>query len=85
VIGEMSWSLRGCPGTDRLLEYEALYAQEFSTAPAITLCLYDLEQTRGEQIFELLRLHGRIVLNGIEIKNPHVQPEFLGNGSLDWG
>lgn len=85
VIGEMSWSLRGCPGTDRLLEYEALYAQEFSTAPAITLCLYDLEQTRGEQIFDLLRLHGRIVLNGIEIKNPHVQPEFLGNGSFDWG
>src|ERR1035437_5623034 len=44
VIGEMSWSLRDCPGTDRLLEYEARYAQEFASVPAITLCLYDLQQ-----------------------------------------
>lgn len=77
VIGEMSWSLRGCPGTERLLEYEALYAQEFGGTPAITLCLYDLEQTRGEQIFDLLRLHGRVVLNGIEMHNPHVDPGFF--------
>ncbi len=79
VIGEMSWSLRGCPGTERLMEYEALYATEFGGTPAITLCLYDLEQTRGEQIFDLLRLHGRVVLNGIEVHNPHLDPGyFLG-------
>ncbi len=77
VIGEMSWSLRGCPGTERLMEYEALYAQEFGGTPAITLCLYDLEQTRGEQIFDLLRLHGRVMLNGIEMQNPHVDPRFF--------
>lgn len=77
VIGEMSWSLRGCPGSERLIEYEALYALEFGTAAVITLCLYDLEQTRGEQIFDLLRLHGRVVLNGIEMHNPHVETAFL--------
>ena len=76
----MSWSLRGCPGTERLIEYEALYAQEFGTTPAITLCLYDLEQTRGEQIFDLLRLHGRVVLNGIEMLSPHVDPAFFLDG-----
>lgn len=80
VIGEMSWSLRGCPGTERLLEYEALYAREFGTAAAITLCLYDLEQTRGEQIFDLLRLHHRVVLNGIEMQNPCVDPDILLGG-----
>ena len=79
VVGEMSWSLRGCPGTERLLEYEALYAEEFGSAPAITLCLYDLEQTRGEQLFDLLRLHTRVVLNGIEMQNPCVDPgQFFG-------
>lgn len=71
VVGEMSWSLRDCPGTERLVEYEALYARQFWGTPTITLCLYDLEQTRGEQIFDLLRIHGRIVLNGIEVRNPH--------------
>lgn len=81
VVGEMSWSLRGCPGTERLLEYEARYAEEFDTAPAITLCLYDLEQTRGEQLFDLLRLHGRVVLNGIEMQNPCVDPGLLLGGS----
>lgn len=77
VVGEMSWSLRGCPGSERLLEYEALYAQEFGAAPAITLCLYDLEQTRGEQLFDLLRLHDRVVLHGIEMQNPCVDPGRL--------
>lgn len=81
VIGEMSWSLRGCPGTERLLEYEALYAEEFDAAPAITLCLYDLERTRGEQLFDLLRLHARVVLNGIEMQNPCVDPGLLLGGS----
>jgi hypothetical protein len=77
VIGEMSWSLRGCPGTERLIEYEARYAEEFDAATAITLCLYDLEETRGEQLYDLLRLHDRVVLNGIEMRSPHVDPALL--------
>jgi hypothetical protein len=81
VIGEMSWTLRGCPGTDRLLEYEAMYAQEFGLTPAITLCLYDLGQTRGEQLVDLLRLHGRVILNGIEMQNPCADPGPLLGGA----
>lgn len=78
VIGEMSWSLRDCPGTERLLEYEALYATQFGASPLITLCLYDLERTRGEQIFDLLRVHSRVILNGIEMQNPHqIDPGFF--------
>jgi hypothetical protein len=78
VIGEMSWSLRDCPGTERLLEYEARYAQHFGSTSAITLCLYDLAQTGGEQIFDLLRIHGRVILNGIEMQNPHrIDPNFF--------
>jgi hypothetical protein len=70
VVGEMGWKQRECPGTERFLEYEALYAVHFGDVPAITLCLYDVERTRGDQIFELLRLHSRVVLNGIEMRNP---------------
>lgn len=70
VIGEMCWCLRGLPGSERLLEYEGLYELEFDSAPAISLCLYDLDQTSGEHIFDLLRLHKRVVLNGIEMQNP---------------
>jgi len=78
VIGEMSWSLRDCSGTERLLEYEALYAQHFGSTSAITLCLYDLAQTCGEQIFDLLRIHGRVILNGIEMQNPYrIDPDFF--------
>jgi hypothetical protein len=78
VIGEMGWKQRACPGTERFLEYEALYAVRFGDALAITLCLYDVERTRGDQIFELLRLHGRVVLNGIEMRNPcRLDPSVL--------
>ncbi len=83
VIGDMGWKLRECPGTERFLEYEALYAVHFGDAPAITLCLYDVERTRGDQIFELLRLHGRVLLNGIEMRNPcRMDPSaLLGHNS----
>jgi MEDS: MEthanogen/methylotroph, DcmR Sensory domain len=82
VIGEMSWSIRECPGTERLLEYEALYAVHFGDTQAITLCLYDLDQIRGEQMFDLLRLHTRVLLNGIEIQNPsRVDPGFFLPGT----
>jgi hypothetical protein len=73
----MSWSLSDCPGTERLLEYEALYAEQFARTPTVTLCLYDLEQTGGGQILDLLRLHGRVVLNGMEMQNPHVEADLL--------
>lgn len=81
VIGEMGWKQRACPGTERLLEYEALYAVHFGDAAAITLCLYDVERTRGDQIFELLRLHGRVLLNGIEMRNPCRLPPGARPGS----
>jgi hypothetical protein len=77
VMGEMSWSLSGAPGTERLLEYEALYAAHFDGTSTVTLCLYDLEETGGDQILDLLRLHGRVVLNGMELENPHVEADLL--------
>jgi hypothetical protein len=77
VIGEMSWSLSDCPGTERLLEYEALYGERFAHTSTVTLCLYDLEQTGGGQILDLLRLHSRVVLNGMELQNPNVELDRL--------
>lgn len=77
AIGEMCWSLRGHPGSDRLLEYEALYHAEFEGAAVITLCMYDLDLTRGDHLFDLLRLHPRAVLNGIEMRNPYPDRSLL--------
>jgi len=77
----MSWSLSSAPGTQRLLEYEALYAAHFRTTSTVTWCLYDLEETSGGQILDLLRLHGRVVLNGMELDNPNVDPDLLFRGS----
>jgi hypothetical protein len=73
----MSWSLSDCPGTERLLEYEALYGERFAHTSTVTLCLYDLEQTGGGQILDLLRLHSRVVLNGMELQNPNVEMDLL--------
>ena len=80
LIGEMSWSLRGCPGTDRLLEYEALYSSALAPSATATMCLYDLDRTAGDQLYDLLRLHRRVVLNGIELPNRFVDPSVLLDG-----
>jgi len=42
ATGEMTWALRGLPGSERLSEYEALLNEFFPGSPCIGLCQYDV-------------------------------------------
>src|SRR6056297_782562 len=44
VTGEMTWALRGNPGTDRLMEYENKLNRFFPNHQALGLCQYDKNQ-----------------------------------------
>ena len=79
VSGEMSWALRGIPGSDRLMEYEALVNDVLVTHPITAICQYDARRFDGALIFDVLKVHPMMIVHGHIVKNPYyLQPqEFL--------
>jgi hypothetical protein len=83
VSGEMSWALRGIPGSDRLMEYEALVNDVLVAHPITAICQYDARRFDGKLIFDVLKVHPMMVVNGMIVRNPYyLRPqEFLGRAS----
>ncbi|MFO8032109.1 MAG: MEDS domain-containing protein [Desulfohalobiaceae bacterium] len=80
VTGEMSWALRGLPGSDRLMEYEAKLNQFFPTHSAIGLCQYDMRSFQPEILLDVLATHPIAVVRNTCYQNMYYVPpeEFLG-------
>jgi hypothetical protein len=81
AAGEMTWALRGMPGSDLLLAYEAQLNVFLHRYPQVLLCFYDLEQfSNGQILLEILRTHPTVLLSGQLLDNPwYVEPEeYLG-------
>jgi hypothetical protein len=74
VTGEMSWALRGFPGSDRLMEYEAEINAVVRTHPITAMCQYDANRFDGELIFLALQVHPYLVMNGQLVQNPYFAP-----------
>ena len=77
AAGEMTWALRGMPGSDKLMAYEAKLNVFLHRYPQVILCLYDLAQfANGEILMEILRTHPTVLLSGQLLDNPwYVEPE----------
>ncbi len=74
--GEMTWVLRDIPGSESLLEYEALLGTVGGAFPHIGMCLYDANLFDGATIFKVLQLHPYMIAQGQIVQNPYyVRPE----------
>jgi len=71
VVGEMSWALRGLPGSEELFAYEADLNRFALRYPQVLLCLYDLERFGGEILVDVLKTHPKILVDGFVIENPY--------------
>ncbi|MBA4384514.1 MAG: hypothetical protein C0410_07240 [Anaerolinea sp.] len=79
-IGEMTWSLKGLPGSDRVLEYEALLNTIKTTYPHIGMCMYDANLFDGATLFKVLQVHPYMVAHGQIVRNPYyIRPEEFQN------
>ena len=81
VSGEMSWALKGIPGSDRLMEYEALVNDVLVTHPVTAICQYDANRFSGATILDVLKVHPMMVVRGQIVYNPYyMKPQdFLAN------
>jgi hypothetical protein len=79
ATGETSWAVRGIPGSDRLLEYEARLNDALETVPVTAVCQYDVNLFDGATILDILRVHPIMISRGQLVRNPfYIKPdEFL--------
>jgi anti-anti-sigma factor len=62
LASEMAWALRGVPGTERVLEFEAgLQRRLVDSRTATMVCQYDLRLFTLEELVDVERLHDGLV------------------------
>ena len=57
VTGEMTWTLRGLPGSERLIEYEAKLNHFFDNNRCLAICQYDVRLFPPELLLGVLATH----------------------------
>lgn len=76
ACSEMSWALRGIPGSEHLLEYEAMLNVIETDFPHTGMCQYDARRFDGATLFRVLQLHPFMVAQGQIVRNPfYERPE----------
>jgi hypothetical protein len=71
TVGDMEWALKGCEGTEDLIEYEARVNQLAPKHDCTLLCAYDINQFSGRVIADVLATHSHVILGGQVHENPH--------------
>ncbi len=71
--GEMSWSQKDFPGSERLIEYEAGLNELFVKFQIKTICQYDARLFGGDIILNVLKVHPFIVFEGQIVRNPYFE------------
>ena len=75
TLGDMDWALRGCPGTDDLIVYEAKVNEIAPNYDCTLLCAYDINKFSGRVIADVLATHSHVLMGGQVYENPHyVEP-----------
>ena len=80
VTGEMTWALKGLPGSERLIEYEAKLNRFFPGSACLAICQYDRRRFGPDILLDVLTTHPMAVI-GTEIYDNfyYVAPEdYLG-------
>lgn len=76
VTGEMTWALRGIPGSEQLMEYESRLNTVLPEYPITAICQYDAGRFDGKTIFECLRVHPYMIVKHQIVRNPYyLKPE----------
>ena len=79
VTGEMAWALRGAPGSERLLEYEARLDDFFRQGTCVALCQYDRRRFDCKTLLQMVRVHP-LVAFGEEV---HVRTTLAERGRAE--
>ena len=78
VSGEMSWSLRGHPGSERLIEYESKLNTFRPVSKCLIICQYDTRQFDADVLLKVLACHPLVIVGTKLYENfYYIPPENL--------
>ncbi len=82
VTGEMTWVLRGLPGSERLIEYEARLNDFFPGSQCLAICQYHRSSFHPGLLLDVLRTHPLVIIGQQVYDNFYYIPpaELLGEG-----
>jgi len=80
VTGEMSWALKGLPGSDRMVEYEAKLNTFFPGSQCLAICQFDRRRFDPHVLLEVLETHPLAVIGTEVYDNFYYMPpqDFFG-------
>ncbi len=71
---EMTWALRGSPGSERLIEYESMLHQFFLSSRCRGLCQYDRRRFSPELLLGVLKTHLKVAIGTHIFENSYYVP-----------
>jgi len=74
LTAEMSWALRGLPGSERLIEYEAQLNELFPGSNCIGICQYDSRLFPPTMLMDVLATHPLVIIGTEPCKNFYYMP-----------
>ncbi len=83
--GDMSWALGSEPGTEQLIEYEAVLNEVAARQPFLGICRYDLRGFPPSTLRDVLRVHPQVVIASLVCPSATYEPPemVLGHVSDD--
>jgi len=80
VTGEMSWALKGLPGSERVVEYEAKLNTFFPGSDCLAICQYDRRKFDARVLLDVLATHPLAVVGTEVYDNFYYMPpqDFFG-------
>jgi signal transduction histidine kinase len=80
VTEEMSWALKGLPGCERVLEYEAKLNTFFPGSQCLAICQYDRNRFDPRLLLDVLEAHPVAVVGAEVFENFYYMPpqDFFG-------
>lgn len=84
VTAEMSWALKGLPGSNRLIECEAKLNRFFPGSPCLAICQYDMRRFDSSLLLDVLATHPLAVIESEIYDNFYYMPprEFFGTNPV---
>ena len=81
LTGEMTWSRKGYPGSENLVEYDSRLNILARTVPNTVICQYEAGRFDGATLYGILSVHPMMIVRGQVLRNPYyIEPEvFLAN------
>jgi hypothetical protein len=70
TCGDMTWLLDQAPGSEHVVEYEALVTQMFRGMRALAMCQYDRSRLPDRFVKSGLLTHATVLVNGAHRPNP---------------